>query len=268
MPPKQQEMLRGAAVLTLVAAALTALLWLFLPQAPVTPPETQPPETQPSETWHFYMDGDYMACSNVKTALGVDVSYHQGKIDWSKVSSVMDFAMIRLGYRGNKSGEIHKDTQADYNLQEARANGLDIGVYFYSQAISQEEAREEAHFVLEQLADMPLEYPVVYDWEYSGSSTRTANMTRQEITACALAFCREIQQAGYKPMVYFNLEMAITGLDLEAVEEYDFWFALYRDRMDFTNAVDMWQYTDSGKVPGIKGKVDVNLAFLEQLPPV
>ena len=110
MSPKQQDMLRGAAVLTLVAAALTALLWIILPQAPEIPPETQPSETQPDETWHFYMDGDYMACSTVKTALGVDVSYHQGKINWKKVATVMDFAMIRLGYRGSKTGVIHKDT--------------------------------------------------------------------------------------------------------------------------------------------------------------
>ena len=196
--------------------------------------------------------------------LGIDVSSHQGAIDWVKVGKTnVEFAMVRMGYRGYGDGTLCEDIHWQTNLQGAKENGLKVGVYIFSQAITVKEAQEEAKMVLSLLDGMPLDMPVVFDWETVSDSARTANMTRELLIECALAFCREIEQAGYQPMVYFNIDLAVRLLDLLPLQQagYKLWLAVYTDQMTYPHRIDMWQYTDGGRVPGIEGNVDLNLYF-------
>ena len=139
-----------------------------------------------------------------------------------------------------------------------------MGVYFFSQAITVAEAEEEADFVLKRIADYELTMPVVYDWEYISAEARTAKMDRRTLTDCYLAFCGKIQEAGYTPMAYFNTYQSRSLMNLTELEDYPFWLALYSDRMTYPYRIEMWQYTDSGRVPGIQGNVDINLYFVDE----
>lgn len=214
----------------------------------------------------FANDGAYLTCLSGPCELGVDVSEYQGKIDWEKVAAEgFRFAIIRVGARAwGQTGQILTDTRWQENLTGARQAGLQVGVYFFSQAISEEEAREEARFVLEKLDGQTLDLPVVFDWEFApDTDARTKNVTPQMLNRCAIAFCQEVSAAGYQPMVYFNLDLAKRMLDLLQMQEmgYPFWLAMYTTNMTYPHRVDMWQYTDEGTVAGINGTVDINLRF-------
>ena len=191
----------------------------------------------------------------------MDVSAYQGNIDWKKVkASGIDFAIIRLGYRGyGKAGKLVEDEYAKANLKGATEAGLPIGAYFFSQAVSVEEARQEAQFVLEMAKDMEFDMPIVFDWEYLSDTARTADVDARTLTDCAIAFCETIEAAGYTPMVYFNIQQARTRMYLEELLEYKFWLALYDSSMTYQYKIDMWQYTCTGSVPGISGNVDINV---------
>ena len=213
-----------------------------------------------------YDENGYLSCMTAESWLGVDVSEHQGSIDWDKVAQAdVKFAMVRLGYRGwGAEGVIREDSRGLENLSGAAEAGLQVGVYFFSQAISVKEAIEEARFLLQLLDGRELQMPVVFDWEtVSSEEARTANMSKATLNACALAFCQEIEAAGYDAMVYFNLDMARWRFDLLAIQQagYDFWLAMYSDSLRYAYKVRMWQYTSDGSVPGIKGRVDLNLYF-------
>ena len=198
----------------------------------------------------------------VRARAGVDVSYYQGAVDWEKVKADgIDFALIRLGYRGYSEGKLNLDERFEENYTNAAAAGLEVGVYFFAQATTPEEAREEADFVLAALNGRALQYPVVYDWETitPGKGARTEEMTGEEITACAAAFCARIKEAGYQPMVYFNTSLGYLSLDLSQVQEHPFWLAQYQQFPEFYYRFDLWQYTHEGQVEGITGKVDLNL---------
>ena len=210
----------------------------------------------------------------VVVTFGVDVSVHQGEIDWQKVADAgVDFAMIRVGYRGYGSeGKMMGDTHFQDNIQGALAAGLDVGIYYFSQAVTMEEARQEAAYVIEQLAPYDVTYPVVFDWErqnYTGSRTQTIPETNL-LCSMANAFCQEIEEAGYEPMIYFYQNLAYNNLDLSQLTDYPFWLAQYTDYPSFYYDFDMWQFTSSGRVPGISGDVDLNLRFFRdgELPPV
>lgn len=195
---------------------------------------------------------------------GVDVSVHQGTIDWQKVADAgFDFAMIRVGYRGyGMEGNMRDDTQFLNNVQGALNAGLDVGIYYFSQAVTVEEARQEAAYVIEQIAPYDITYPVVFDWErqnYAGSRTQTIPDT-DLLCSMANAFCADIEAAGYEAMIYFYQSLAYNNLDLSQLD-YPFWLAQYTDYPSFYYDFDMWQYTSSGKVPGISGNVDLNLRF-------
>ncbi len=213
-----------------------------------------------------FSDDGYLTCLADESWLGIDVSEHQGVIDWETVATTpVRFAMVRMAFRGwGSEGNIHADEYGLANLTGARAAGLQVGVYFFSQAISVEEAIEEAHFLLSLLDGCPLDLPVVFDWEtVSSTEARTAKMDKTTLNACAQAFCREIEQAGYEAMVYFNLDLSRRMLRLIDLQQagYDFWLALYNEDLRYAYRVRMWQYTDSGTVDGIRGKVDLNLYF-------
>lgn len=205
----------------------------------------------------------YVENSDITSLLGVDVSVHQEEINWEKVKeSGIDFAMIRLGYRGYGSGEAGLDENYVQNITGAREAGLDAGVYFFSQAITAEEAVEEANLVIESLEGLNVNYPVVFDWEIiTGDSARTDNVSVDTLTDCCVAFCETVKNAGYTPMIYQNKRTSIFKLDLNRLNDYDFWLAEYNEEPSYYYDFDMWQYTSSGRVPGIKGEVDLNISF-------
>ena len=162
------------------------------------------------------------------------------------------------------------DTQFLNNIQGALDAGLDVGIYYFSQAITVEEVRQEAAYVIEQIAPYEITYPVVFDWErqnYSGSRTQTIPET-ELLCDMANAFCADIEAAGYDAMIYFYQSLAYNNLDLSKLN-YPFWLAQYTDYPSFYYDFDMWQYTSSGRVPGISGSVDLNLRFFRdgEMPP-
>lgn len=203
-----------------------------------------------------------------KTALtGVDVSFYQQDIDWHQVkASGIDFAMIRVGFRGyGPSGLISEDSCFRQNVTGALEAGLQVGVYFFSQAVNVWEAREEANFVLSAIQGYDVTFPVVFDWERitNNSSARTNGLPGSTMTLCAQAFCDTIAQAGYTPVVYFNQDAGYLDYDLDLLKNYGFWLAEYRSVPTFYYHFDLWQYTAKGRVPGIEGEVDLNLCFAD-----
>lgn len=226
------------------------------------PAQPMPPEKNPYGPMDFQYQGKYLTCIAGESTLGIDVSAYQGEIDWEQVAeSEVEFVMIRLGYRGYSSGKIQEDEYAQANYVGAKAAGLKVGVYFFSQALNEREALEEAAFVLSRIRGWDLDLPVVYDWEYVKKEARTGDMDARRVTDCTLTFCRIVKARGYQPMVYFNTHQAQEHLVLEEVTGYPFWLAMYSDRMTYDYKVQMWQYTDRGQVPGIEGNVDLNLWF-------
>lgn len=261
----RKEFMMGAGALAGVLLVLV-LLVLCLPKAKSQPAYTRPPETvlppNPFDETDFQYDGKYLTCLTQESALGIDVSAHQGKIDWQKVADAgVEFVMIRVGYRGYETGLLNEDTHAQSNYKGAKDAGLQVGAYFFSQAITPDEALEEAIFVLETVKDWQMDLPVVFDWEYMGQDSRTAQVSADTVMACIRAFNDRILQAGHSPMLYFNPYHAEHFLELEELADYPFWLAMYTDHMDYAYAVDMWQYTSEGEVAGIEGPVDLNLWF-------
>ena len=215
----------------------------------------------------FVQDGSVMHYNDpaYTTAIGIDVSSHQKDIDWRRVAeSGVEFAFLRLGYRGYGSeGTINLDPYFQQNLAGAQAAGIKVGVYFFSQAITSAEAAEEAQFVLTNLNGTYLDYPVVYDWEViSSSGARTAGLSNTTLTDCAITFCDAVALAGYTPMIYYNLPVGYTHYQLDRLTAYDVWFAQYASTPSMYYNYRIWQYSDKGTVPGIDGKVDMDLAFI------
>lgn len=199
---------------------------------------------------------------------GIDVSYHQGDIDWERVAADgIDFAMIRIGYRGYEKGIMHRDELSESYISGAQAAGIDVGVYFYSQAVSEAEAREEAVYVCELIKDSEIKYPVVFDWELpDDSEARTLGTTTETLNKCAAAFCQEITDRGYTAMLYSNLKMALTKYDMQTLSAYDFWYVEYKDGHNppsYPYELQMWQYASDGRVDGIDGYVDMNISFVD-----
>lgn len=262
-------------VLFLTLAGLLVFLGFLLQnrqQPGITPETTQtqpqtttlPPPTENVFTpMDFDYDGDYLTCLTAESWLGIDVSRYQGDIDWEQVKAAgIEFAMIRAGFRGyGESGKLVEDANAQQNYENATAAGIKVGVYFFSQATSVAEAEEEANYLLGLIDGWQLEMPVAYDWECLGADYRTVNVEPQTVTDCAKAFCRVFQQKGYDTLIYFNPSQSREMLYLEELVDYGFWLAMYSDRMTYEYKVNMWQYTKEGRVPGIKGNVDIDLYF-------
>ncbi|MBQ6602143.1 MAG: glycoside hydrolase family 25 protein [Eubacterium sp.] len=197
--------------------------------------------------------------------LGIDVSSHQGEIDWEAVkASGIDFVIIRAGFRGyGESGSLNEDAMFRQNLAGAKAAGLKVGAYFFSQALTEEEAYEEADFLLQILDGEPLDLPLVFDEEHiRGDEARTDAMALSQATANALAFCERVSTAGYTPMVYTNLLWEGLVYDMASLTEYPVWYAGY-DPVPLTPYLfEYWQYSESGTVPGIDGKVDLDIRII------
>lgn len=230
-----------------------------------TVPATEPviePDSNPYGRLDFqYNRNNYLYCLQQRSYPGVDVSAFQGNIDWQQVKdSGIRFAMLRLGYRGYESGKLVKDEYIDQNLQNTKDVGMPIGAYFFSQALTIQEVDEEIAFMLEILGDYEIQMPVVMDWEIpAGDKVRTKNMDAETLTALLDYFCKTMTEKGFTPMIYFNWHQSNNLIHLNELERYPFWLALYSDRMIFPYHVEMWQYTSTGRVPGIQGDVDINV---------
>lgn len=202
----------------------------------------------------------FMECVSVPFTTGIDVSFYQGTIDWEKVKAAgVEYVFIRVGGRGSSDGTLYTDENAQTYYKGAKEAGLQVGAYFFSQAISVEEAREEAEFALKQVKKWKLDLPLAYDWEWAEKGSRTDAMKGNLLTACTKAFCQVIEEAGLQPMIYFNESQGLDMLDLEELQQYPFWLAMYDGAMDFPYRVDYWQYSESGKVDGIDASVDLNI---------
>lgn len=228
-----------------------------------TEPEnpTIPPDPNPYDRYDFqYNRNNYLLLQNLKSYPGVDVSAYQGDINWKAVkSSGIDFAIIRLGYRGYGSGKLVEDDYAKKNLTGAADAGLKVGAYFFSQALNIQEVDEEITFMLKILGEQHLDMPIILDWEIPTSDARTAKMDIRTLTDIQLHFCQVMEEKGYQPMIYFNWYQSEHLYYLSELEDYPFWLALYQDRMTYPWKVEMWQYSDKGSVPGIYGPVDLNV---------
>lgn len=205
----------------------------------------------------------YLEKEEVVSHKGIDVSKFQGKIDWNKVAADgVEFAIIRAGYRGyGENGTLAEDDTFDANMKGAADAGIQTGVYFYSQALNEEELMEEAQLVLQKIAPYEISGPVVYDVEKAGGNGRMNNLSVEERTRLTKLFCDTMEEAGYKPMIYHNMEMALLMLDLKQLEKYDKWFAYYNPELYYPYEYSIWQYTDKGQVAGIEGDVDLNISF-------
>ena len=207
----------------------------------------------------------YEGDDNYTSRLGVDVSEHQGYIDWQTLKdNGFSFAFIRLGYRGyGQEGRICLDKEFHRNIQNAQAAGFDVGVYFFAQAINEEEAREEADFVLQNLQGYTLQLPVVYDPEsILDDEARTDNVSGEQFTKNTEVFCSAVAEAGYDPMIYANMLWEAFELDLEKLSEYPLWYADYEPAPQTPYHFRFWQYTNVGQVPGITGNADLNIEMI------
>ena len=255
--------MRKLAILLTVLACLLA--GCGTPPEPTEPPRPMP-EVNPYTPDDFEYDGQRLKCLTGEALPGVDVSYYQGQIDWEAVAADgMKFAMIRVGYRGYVDGTIYPDENARANIEGALAAGLEVGVYFFSQALTPQEAAREAAFTVSFIEGCDITMPVVFDWEHVTDETaRTAGMHDMDtLTDCAMAFMDVAAAAGYTPMVYFNRHQSQTLFDMSDLRDYPFWLALYDAPMSFPYRIAMWQYSAEGTVTGISTPVDLNLYFPE-----
>lgn len=205
----------------------------------------------------------YVKDEQVLSYKGIDVSRFQGDIDWNAVAEDgVTFAFIRVGNRGYGTGAIVDDSMFEVNIQKANEAGIKVGVYFFSQAITEEEALEEVNYVLEKIAPYQVDCPVVVDLEMiAGAEGRADALTPEERTHIMKTFCDAVAEAGYKPMIYMNLEMAAIRINMEELEEYDKWFAYYNPDFYFPYEYQVWQYSEKGTVAGVSGKVDLDICF-------
>ena len=195
---------------------------------------------------------------------GVDVSKYQGNIDWNKVkASGIEFAIIRVGYRGYGTGVLVEDSTFRQNIRGATAAGLKVGLYFYSQAINETEAVEEASMVISLCQGYNISYPIYFDTEkVAGDTGRADNISRAQRTANAVAFCETIRNSGYKAGVYSYASWFYNQLNMASLSPYSIWIAQYRDELSFDYNYDIWQYSSTGSVPGIPKPTDMNVSKL------
>ncbi len=197
--------------------------------------------------------------------LGIDVSHHDGDIDWDAVEeSGIDFVILRIGYRGyGAEGLLNEDKKFREYIDGAHEAGLDVGVYIFSQAVDAEEAREEARLVLNILDGYHIELPVVFDPEsVLDANARTDYVSGEQFTENAITFCQMIKDAGYQPMIYSNMMWEAFKFDLKKLSEYPIWYADYEQFPQTPYHFEYWQYSNTGKVPGIQDMVDLDIQLI------
>lgn len=214
------------------------------------------------EKLYSYTDEDGIQTSMV----GIDVSKYQGNIDWQAVKDEgIEFVIIRLGYRGyGEEGVLAIDEMFYDNIKGALDVGLEVGVYFFSQAITADEALEEAEFVIDIISEYDITMPVVFDTEIvEVDGARTLDIDKSIFTEACIVFCDRIIEEGYDTMIYFNLVWSAFTLDLEQLTSYEKWYADYYDIPQYPYEFTMWQYTETAQVSGIEGYVDLNILFIK-----
>lgn len=218
------------------------------------------------ESFYYDDDGRVHYDDDSHTSVQViDVSYVQKDIDWEQVKADgIDYAMIRLGFRGYETGSLMLDAYFEDNAKRSRKAGVEAGVYFFSQAVSVEEAIEEAQFVVKNLKGKKLKGPVAFDMEPIEGADRISYLTSEEKTAIADAFMSYIKKKGYEPMLYGNPTWLGGSVDRTLLTDYDVWLAHYTDYTNYPYEYDMWQYTSTGTVAGIEGYVDMNIRIIEK----
>jgi len=207
----------------------------------------------------------YISDGKKVSFLGIDVSRYQKEIDFNQVKDQgIEFVMIRVGARGYKTGTLSIDEYFERNLAAANEAGLDVGLYFYSQAINTAEAEEEANLVLNAIGENKITYPIAFDMEYVDNDTaRIDTLTKDEKTVITAAFVNKIKEAGYRPMIYGNKEWLLKRIDISKFDQSSFWLAEEDKEPDYPYTYDMWQYTTEGEVYGIDGAVDLNICFVD-----
>ena len=199
--------------------------------------------------------------SSTTGIMGIDVSKWNGNIDWAQVkASGVNYVIIRCGYRGSSAGALIEDPKYKANIEGATKAGLKVGVYFFSQAIDEVEAVQEASMVLSLVKNYKISYPIFLDVEASGG--RADNISKETRTAVCKAFCQTIQNSGYTAGIYANKTWLTKKIDTSQLGSYKIWLAQYASAPTYTGRYELWQYKDSGSVPGISGHVDLNLSYL------
>ncbi|MBR5597682.1 MAG: glycoside hydrolase family 25 protein [Lachnospiraceae bacterium] len=208
---------------------------------------------------HYYSDGKQISY------LGVDLSKYQKSVDFAAIQNEgIDFCILRVGARGYETGVIQEDEKFEEFLTGAEAVGMPVGLYFFSQAVTEEEAIEEANFVIGKIGEHKISYPIAYDMEFiQNDNARIETLTKAEKTNIALAFLNRIEEAGFTGMLYGNKEWLLKRIELHRFENYDVWLAEEKDIPDYPYIYSMWQYTKQGEVYGIDGYVDLNISFID-----
>lgn len=212
-----------------------------------------------SDLMKYYEDG------RLVSFVGTDISKYQDYVDFVKLKKAgVDFVMLRVGARGYGSGQLILDEYFSDNIKRATDAGLEVGVYFFSQAITEDEAVEEANMVIEQIKDYQITYPVAFDMEHIvNDSARIDALSKSEKTKITKKFLETIQAAGYKPMIYGNKEWLIKEIDMSKLTAYDVWLAQEKDIPDYPYKFAMWQYNTEGSLDGIAGYADLNISFID-----
>ena len=220
---------------------------------------------------NFYVDDGFMAYhddeGNKLSHLGIDLSYHQENVNWDELAaSGIEFVMLRCGYRGYSEGGLVKDEKFDEYAKACNDRDIPLGVYFFTQAVSVEEAEREAEFTLELIRDYKISYPVAIDTEYVSDKQARTNL--EEIdedlrSKMCIAFCEKIKEAGYYPMVYASENWIRRELDFEALQDYDLWAPQYLEENDFMYDFTIWQYTEHGFIKGVDEQVDLDISMVD-----
>ena len=215
---------------------------------------------------YFKLNGDQLSYDDgdTYTTFGIDISQHQVNVDWDLLKQQgVEYAFIRVGYRGYESGKINLDKEFNYNIENANRVGIPVGVYFFSGAINTTEAIEEANFVLNEIKDYDVELEVVFDMEeIEGSNNRMKDLSKQDRTDISIAYLETIKNNGYSPMMYGNARWLMDCVDFMQLKDYSLWYANYSN-FTWPYKVDYYQYTESGKMNGINGGVDFNIKFIK-----
>ena len=197
--------------------------------------------------------------------LGIDVSRWNEDINWEKVKEAgIEYAIIRAGYRGSATGALVEDKYFRQNIEGALKAGVPVGLYFFTQAVTEVEAVEEASMVLALCKEYDITYPIFIDTEKAGENGRANELDKKTRTAVCQAFCETIRNGGYKAGIYASKNWYENKLDRNILpDDIYIWLAQYGDEVTYGGKYHMWQYTSSGRVLGIEGRVDLNLSFLE-----
>lgn len=216
-------------------------------------------ERDPLTGYLKYINEDGTSTSH----MGIDVSTFQKEVNWQQVKdSGIEFVIIRCGFRGyGSAGNLVEDSMFRQHIEGATAVGLEVGIYFFTQALTEDEAREEADFLLDIVKDYDYSGPIVIDIEPATSQWRTYGLSGDQITANVIAFCERIKEAGRTPMIYSGIKYFIRMMNYEQLEPYAKWYAYYNDPLYFPYEISIWQYSMNGTVPGIEGDVDLDIIF-------